>query len=151
MGFFASWEHLVGISLPQNGVMEPWDLEWNQDPGPLLCSRRWGWDLSYQQLVQGFNTTFLSLPQCKFCLFQDRLCCRRLSSAPPEQGRDVLWAPLSSQSSPHLHWGCSGSSKGTKTAPTFPLPGLSLALFVPAWHNGVSRHCTANNNFKVPF
>lgn len=40
----------------------------NKAPGPSLSYSRWGWDLSYQQLIQGLNPTFLSLPQWELLL-----------------------------------------------------------------------------------
>lgn len=140
------------------------DLGCNMGPGPLFSYRRRGWDLSHQQLTQGLNTAFLSLPLWELLLPVPRHTVLQETELCSPWARQHRSCFLLDAAAVGCALGCPQLTeqppralemlrlfKDTKTAPTFPLPGLSLALFVPAWHNGVSRHCTANNNFKVPF
>lgn len=127
--------------------MEPWDLGCNKVQGhdSGTGGEIWASSSLHRGLTQ-HCWAFLR-GSCS-CVLQGRLCCRRLSSAPPEcscwilQHWDVPRAALST--------GDAQALQKPKLPPHF-LCQLCLPLFVPAWHNGVSRHYAANNNFKVPF
>lgn len=132
VGFFASWEHLVGISLPQNGVMEPWDLGWNQDPGPLLCSRRWGWDLSYQQLVQGFNTTFSTFLSANFVCSKTGCAAGGWALLPLSKAGMCSGLPWALRAAPTCTGGAQTLQKAKKLPPHFLCQVcLSLSLYLP--------------------